>query len=74
MTGALVRLGQGLALFLAGKAEPGWVAWGALWTGLLCGAILGAFLQDRLPFVCLWAATVWAATMALIAIRIPAES
>ncbi len=74
MTGALVRLGQGLALWLVGKAEPGWSAWGALWAGLLGGAVLGAFLQDRAPFWCLWAATGWAAIMTLLALRLPAEA
>ncbi len=74
MTGALVRLGQGLALWLAGKAEPGWVQWGRLWAGLLTGAVLGAFFQSRLPFGCLWIAAAWAGTMALVAIRLPVES
>lgn len=74
MTGALVRLGQSLALWLAGKAEPVWIQWGFLWTGLLSGAVLGAFLQSRAPLVCLWIASFWAAAMALIAIRLPAES
>ncbi len=74
MTGALVRLGQGFALWLTGKAEPGWTTWGALWGGLLCGAVLGAFLQNRLPLGCLWIAGGWAAAMVLVALRLPAES
>lgn len=74
MTGALVRLGQGFALWLTGKAEPGWIAWGALWTGLLCGAVLGAFLQSCLPMGCLWIAGCWAVIMALLALRLPTES
>ncbi|MFM9935937.1 MAG: YoaK family protein [Novosphingobium sp.] len=74
MTGALVRLGQGFALWLTGKAEPRWATWGALWAGLLCGAVLGAFLQSRLPMGCLWIAGGWAAIMALLALRFPAES
>lgn len=74
MTGALVRFGQSLALWLAGKAEPGWIQWGLLWAGLLSGAVLGAFLQSRLPFGCLWIAAIWAAAMTLVALRLPAES
>ncbi len=74
MTGALVRLGQGLALWMAGRAEPGWIQWGLLWAGLLAGAVLGAFLQNRLPHGCLWIAAAWAAMMAMVAIRLPAES
>jgi uncharacterized membrane protein YoaK (UPF0700 family) len=74
MTGALVRLGQSLALWLAGKTAPGWIQWGLLWAGLLSGAVLGAFFQSRLPSGCLWIAAAWAATMALVAVRLPAES
>jgi uncharacterized membrane protein YoaK (UPF0700 family) len=74
MTGALVRLGQGVALWLNGKAERGWTTWGALWGGLLCGAVLGAFLQDRLPFGCLWIAGGWAVAMTTVAFRLPAEA
>lgn len=74
MTGALVRLGQGAALWLTGKAERGWIAWGALWGGLLFGAVLGAFLQDRFPLGCLWIAGGWAAAMVVVAFRLPAEA
>lgn len=74
MTGALVRLGQGLALWLAGRSEPGWAAWGGLWCGLLCGAVLGAFLQDQLPLSCLWIAGLWGLVMVFIAIRLPPEA
>jgi uncharacterized membrane protein YoaK (UPF0700 family) len=74
MTGALVRLGQGFALWLFGKAEPGWAAWGGLWAGLLCGTVLGAFLQSRLPLGCLWIASGGAIVMGMLAFRLPAES
>ncbi len=74
MTGALVRLGQGCALLLAGKAEPGWGVWGNLWAGLLCGAVLGAFLQQQLPNSCLWIAAAVAAAMAVFAFKFPAEA
>ncbi|MEO0032332.1 MAG: hypothetical protein RIS94_2090 [Pseudomonadota bacterium] len=74
MTGALVRIGQGLALWLVGKGDRGWTAWATLWAGLLAGAVLGAFLQDRLPLGCLWIAAGWAAAMAMIAMRLPSDS
>ncbi|WP_421836526.1 YoaK family protein [Novosphingobium sp.] len=74
MTGALVRLGQGLALWIAGRAEPGWIQWGLLWAGLLIGAVLGAFFQSQWPSGCLWIAAAWAGMMALVAIRLPVES
>lgn len=74
MTGALVRLGQGCALWLLGKAEPGWASWGALWTGLLVGAVLGAFLQNHIPEGCVWLAFCWAFLMTTLAIKLPAEA
>jgi hypothetical protein len=45
-----------------------------LWAGLLAGAVLGAFLQDRLPLGCLWIATGWAALMAALGLTLPAEA
>lgn len=74
MTGALVKLGQGLANTLAGQANAGWSGWAALWGGLLVGAVLGAFAQDRAPMVCMWIAAGWAALMLIPAFRLPEES
>lgn len=74
MTGALVKLGQGLANALAGEPNTGWTSWASLWGGLLSGAVLGAFLQDRMPMGCLWLAAAYCGVMTLIAIRLPAES
>nr|WP_168555759.1 YoaK family protein [Novosphingobium sp. SG720] len=73
MTGALVKLGQGLAREIAGtRAE--WRPWALLWAGLLAGAVVGAFLQDRLPLGCLWIGAAWAMIMAAVAVRLPAEA
>lgn len=74
MTGALVKLGQGLANALSGQPNTGWTSWAGLWGGLLTGAVLGAFAQDRLPLVCLWLAAGYCAVMTAIAFRLPAES
>ncbi len=74
MTGALVKLGQGIANTLAGQPNTGWTSWASLWVGLLSGAVLGAFLQDRLPTGCLWLAAAYCAAMTLVAVRLPAES
>ncbi|MCX7285713.1 MAG: YoaK family protein [Novosphingobium sp.] len=78
MTGALVKLGQGLANALAhersGQRNSGWTAWASLWGGLLAGAVLGAFLQDRLPTGCLWLAAAYCAAMVVIAFRLPDEA
>lgn len=74
MTGALVRIGQGLAARLAGERSTAWLAWGALWTGLLVGAVAGAWLQSHLPDGCLWIATTYAAAMTALAVSLRAES
>lgn len=74
MTGALVKLGQGLANALSGQPNTGWSSWAKLWGGLLVGAVLGAFLQDRLPLACLWIAAAYCSAMIAIAFRLPAES
>lgn len=44
MTGALVRLGQGLAALIAGKATGGKLSAGLLWAGLAGGALCGALV------------------------------
>ncbi|WP_226017616.1 YoaK family protein [Novosphingobium sp. FKTRR1] len=74
MTGALVKIGQGLAARLVGAPGPAWSAWALLWIGLLTGAVCGAFLQHQLPFGCLWIAAVYALGMVVLAFRLPAES
>ncbi len=73
MTGALVKLGQGLANALSGQANTGWQAWAMLWGGLLSGAVLGAFLQDRFPLGCLWIAAAYCAAMIAVAFRLPSD-
>lgn len=73
MTGALVKLGQGLANALAGERDTGWSSWAGLWAGLLAGAVLGAFLQDRLPMGCLWIAASYCAVMVAVAFRLPPD-
>ncbi len=44
MTGALVRLGQGLAALVSGKPTEGRLSAGLLWAGLASGAASGAFV------------------------------
>lgn len=73
MTGALVKLGQGLAAALGGQPDTGWTSWAGLWAGLLAGAVLGAYLQDHMPMECLWIATGYCAIMAAIAFRLPPD-
>ena len=45
MTGALVKIGQGLATLISGGARFAWVPYLLLWIGLVSGAAIGA-----LPF------------------------
>lgn len=73
MTGALVKLGQGIANRMVGAAGTGWSSWLQLWAGLLTGAVIGAFTQDRLPLGCLWIAAAWALAMIAVAWRLPSE-
>lgn len=73
MTGALVKLGQGIANAISGQPDTGWISWAGLWAGLLTGAVLGAYLQDRLPMGCLWLAAGYCAVMTVIAYKLPAS-
>ena len=49
MTGALVKIGQRLALALTGGPLLGWLPYALLWLGLIAGGIAGGFFT----FVCL---------------------
>lgn len=67
MTGALVRMGQGLAARLCGTGGEGWASWGLLWLGLAGGAISGAYVWLSWSGAALWLAAGWAGTLALAA-------
>lgn len=73
MTGALVKMGQGLAAALLGKPVGNWASFLALWLGLLGGAVAGALAWSRWQAGCLWLAVAWALAMLLVALRLPAE-
>ncbi len=70
MTGALVRLGQGLAALALGQKRSGWLAHLLLWSGLFAGAVAGAFAFTRIGGVALWLATAIAAGLALFALHL----
>lgn len=70
MTGALVKLGQGVAARLSGQPAPGWSDWGLLWLGLAIGAALGAAGWTFLPALVLWLTALLAGFLALAAIRL----
>ena len=55
VTGTLVKLGQGLILWIARKGTVGaWALHGAMWLSLLCGAVAAALAQRRLGAATLW--------------------
>lgn len=70
MTGALVKLGQGLAARLSGQPAPGWSDWSLLWLGLAIGAALGAAGWTFLPALVLWLTALLAGFLALAAMRL----
>lgn len=49
MTGALVKIGQGLARTVLGEAGGPWLRFLGLWAGLSLGAVLGAVVWTALP-------------------------
>ncbi|MCP5395664.1 MAG: DUF1275 domain-containing protein [Sphingomonadaceae bacterium] len=67
MTGALVRLGQGLADRIAGKPSPGLFDNLLLWLSLVSGAIGGAFAYLATPSLGVWLGAVFAGLLALAA-------
>jgi uncharacterized membrane protein YoaK (UPF0700 family) len=66
MTGALVRLGQRLSAAISGGPRWEWVPYLLLWLGLVFGAILGAFVENRIgPGLGLWGGTSYAVVLAI---------
>jgi uncharacterized membrane protein YoaK (UPF0700 family) len=56
MTGALVKVGQGLATLFSGGEKLAWLPFLMLWFGLISGAVLGATLFAYFAMFSLWAA------------------
>ena len=71
MTGALVKLGQGLAAHLAGASRFAWAPYLALWAGLVAGATGGALAFPRLGIGALWAAALTVGAASLYVLRWP---
>lgn len=65
MTGAIVKLGQHVAAFLSGERPQGSISYALLWLGLVGGAALAAFTHPLWGLSGLWAASAFAATLAL---------
>lgn len=70
MTGALVRMGQGIAARITGRGEDGWIAWLLLWVALATGAVLGAATWQAVGMAGLWVPAVAAALLAAFAGRL----
>jgi uncharacterized membrane protein YoaK (UPF0700 family) len=67
MTGALVRLGQGIGGALVGVRQNGWGTHMLLWTGLFAGGLVGAVLFTQASDPALWIASLLAAVLAMAA-------
>jgi uncharacterized membrane protein YoaK (UPF0700 family) len=63
MTGALVRVGQGIGSALFGDDRRGWIPFLLLWFGLVAGGVAGALAYTHLGLGGLWIAA--AAALAL---------
>lgn len=70
MTGALVRMGQGIAVALSGGDRWRWTGWAILWAGLVTGAVLGALACTRFGSGALWGGAAMALALAVLVGRI----
>lgn len=66
MTGALVKIGQGLATMFSGGAHWEWVPYLLLWFGLVSGAIIGALMFGIFGFSSLWLPAAYSGAFAII--------
>ncbi|MFM5918560.1 MAG: DUF1275 family protein [Novosphingobium sp.] len=71
MTGALVRMGQGLAARVLGRNSEPWGQWLALWLALAAGGTIGALTFLNLPQATFWIAAGIALALAGLARLLP---
>ena len=69
MTGALVKIGQGLATMLRGGSKTAWLPYLFLWSGLIGGAVIGALLFMTYDIYSLWVPAALAAVFAALLLR-----
>lgn len=74
MTGALVRIGQGIGARLAGKRRPGTGIYVLLWAGLAGGAMSGAAVYLRNEAQALWYAVILALVLTGLGWRLAKRS
>jgi len=65
MTGALVKIGQGVATLVSGGARLEWLPYLLLWMGLTSGAIIGALMFSHFGLKSLWLPAAYAGVFAL---------
>jgi uncharacterized membrane protein YoaK (UPF0700 family) len=65
MTGALVKIGQGIATLISGGARLEWVPYLLLWLGLASGAMIGALMFGAFGLQSLWLPAAYAGVFAL---------
>ena len=65
MTGALVKIGQGLATMISGGPRLDWVPYLLLWLGLISGAAVGALMFGIFGYSSLWLPAAYAGIFAL---------
>ncbi|OYY69262.1 MAG: hypothetical protein B7Y44_06275 [Sphingomonadales bacterium 28-55-16] len=66
MTGALVKIGQGLATWITGGARFDWVPYMLLWLGLVSGAAVGALMFGIFGYNSLWLPASYAGVFGLV--------
>jgi uncharacterized membrane protein YoaK (UPF0700 family) len=73
MTGALVKIGQGMAGQLSGQRNRHWVPYAILWSGLIVGAALGAKCHASWGMTALYFAALFAGGLVVYARLISAQ-
>lgn len=68
MTGALVKMGQGMASAIRGNGHSGWFWHLCLWGGLTFGAVAGAFAFRAYAMQALWLASAVGLVLAFAAL------
>lgn len=71
MVGALSRFGRGLGRWLLGERKSGWRVQLVPWSGMLLGAVLGAWLEARFGVRAMLFSAGFACVLGVISLRIP---
>jgi uncharacterized membrane protein YoaK (UPF0700 family) len=71
MTGALVKIGQGLATMIRGGSKTAWLPYLFLWSGLIGGAVVGALMFAKYSIYSFWLPAALAALFAMMLLSRP---